>query len=852
MAKNPTFVTSGKETAKIDVRLSYRIVSLFSEGLYASPNKAIEELVANSFDAGARHVAVLLPTDFHSQGATIAVIDDGEGMDGAGLMQHWLIGKSDKRELAKLPSGRQQIGKFGIGKLASYVLASRLTHISKKGGKYYSTSMDFKIVDDRGDDEVEPKTPVRIGLRELTEKEVKEALAPWTDTAAFKKSNLTLFGAGASKSWTFAVLSELKDKVHEIQRGRLEWVLRTALPLRDDFAIYYDGKKLTPSKADKRPIKSWVLGKDITKLGKPAPRGIEAVEDKDQPATSPTRYALQQSTLGRVTGYAEIYRDLLTGKSDELGRSYGFFVYVRGRLVNVEDGHFGISPDELRHGTFGRMRIVVHMDGLDARLQSNREQLRQGPELTDAQNLLRAIFNTIRPDLEKADKDEDPGAQLARKLAGSPASLSRRPIVEMARAALDGKIRSRFIALPNATSKADRDRVIESLEARAEKPEEFVAGLEFVYDATTDDGIAVYDVTTGKLRVNGLHPFVGAFYDEFTSKNAGLPLEVLAMAEVLLESLLHQAGVRQDQLDAVMTARDQLLRYAAQESGRRTALAVANALRNARNDEDKLEIEVVESFRSLGFDATRIGGKGKPDGVAKAHLSPGPKGEVRRYAITLDAKSKKKDGKKLSTKSFGVSTITRHRDDYQCEHAVVVAPAFDHTKGKRGALAQEIAKDRESTKAAGKPRTITAIHIDDLARLVQLRPVKRLTLARIRGMMETCSMPEDCKAWIDAAAKEQVVKPPYEKIVKAIHEQQQEYSMAAVEYGALRVALGAAKPPYKVDTNDDLMELCKAMAAMVSNYEITATDRTVELNQSPENVLAAIEAATKEHLGEDE
>jgi len=37
------------------------------------------------------------------------------------------------------------------------------------------------------------------------------------------------------------------------------------------------------------------------------------------------------------------------------------------------------------------------------------------------------------------------------------------------------------------------------------------------------------------------------------------------------------------------------------------------------------------------------------------------------------------------------------------------------------------------------------------------------------------------------------------------------------------------------------------MAAMAS-YEITATDRTVELNQSPENVLGAIESATKEYL----
>ncbi|PIQ84563.1 MAG: hypothetical protein COV75_01570 [Candidatus Omnitrophica bacterium CG11_big_fil_rev_8_21_14_0_20_63_9] len=847
MTLNPVYATTGNELEKVDVRLSYRIVRLFSEGLYASPNKAIEELVANSFDAGARRVSVILPADFHEQGATIAVYDDGEGMDVDGLKLHWLIGKSVKRSLATLPLGRQQIGKFGIGKLATYVLANRLTHISKKGGKFYSTSMNFKTVDDRGDEEVEPKTPIKISLRELTEDQAKQALKDWTGAAAFQKFGLKLFGAGAAKSWTFAILSDLKDKVHEIRRGRLEWVLRTALPLRDDFSIYLDGAELKPSKAGKGLLKKWILGKDIDELPKPAPDEIEAVEDKNQPKDSETRFALEHKAVGRITGYAEVYRDLLTGKSDELGRSHGFFVYVFGRLINVEDGHFGISPDELRHGTFGRIRVVVHMDGLDEYLQSDREHIRQGPVLNDAQNILRAIFNKIRPELEKADAQEEPGAKLARKLAGSPASLARRPIIEMARAALDGKIKSRYIALPPAATQNERDKLVAALEIRAETPEQFVGGIDFVYNATANDGLAVYDAITGRLRVNGLHPFVGAFFDEFTSKASGLPLEMFAMAEVLLESHLYQVGLKQDQIDWMMTVRDQLLRYVAQESGRRTALTIANALRNARNDEDRLEIEIVEAFRSLGFDATRVGGKGKPDGVAKAHLSPGADNKPRRYATTLEAKSKKKDGAKLKTKIFGVSTIARQRDEAQCEHAIVVAPAFDHTPGKDSALSKEIKADRSSTAANGKPRTITAIHVEDLARLVQLRPVKRLGLAKIRELFQTCSMPEQCKEWVDKVEKEVVAKPPYAKIINVIHALQREYDMAAVEYGALRVALGKEAPPYKVATNDELSELCKAMAAMAS-YEISATDRTVELNQSPANVLAAIESATKAQL----
>src|SRR5437867_6554262 len=192
MTVNPHFATTGNETEKVDVRLSYRIVRLFSEGLYVSPHKAIEELIANSFDAGARRVAVVLPADFHDQGATIAVVDDGEGMDAGGLKKHWLIGKSDKRDLAKLSLGRRQIGKFGIGKLATYVLANRLTHISKKKGKYYSTSMNFKTVDERGEEEVEPTTPIKISLRELTQDQAKDALKDWTGIAAFSKSGLKL------------------------------------------------------------------------------------------------------------------------------------------------------------------------------------------------------------------------------------------------------------------------------------------------------------------------------------------------------------------------------------------------------------------------------------------------------------------------------------------------------------------------------------------------------------------------------------------------------------------------------------------------------------------------------------
>jgi len=353
----PKFAAVGRETSTIDVRLSYKIVDLFSEGLYSSPNKAVEELVANSFDAGATRVAVFVPADFHTQDATIAVLDNGEGMDGEGLNQHWLIGTSNKRSLTKLPKNRQQIGMFGIGKLATYVLANRLTHICKKNKKYYSTSMDYQKIDDRVGGGVEPKTPIKIPLRELTESEAKSAISPWLQTATFKSSKLKLFGKGATSSWTLAILSNLKAKAIEIAPGTLGWVLSTALPLRPDFEIHYEGRKLVPSKLRKGRIKRWVIGKDIKNLDKPAPKEMEASIDRSQPQSSEHRFGFHHPSLGRVTGYMEIYKDLLTGKSDAIARSHGIFVYVRQRLVNIIDGHFGISPNDLERAQTTRSAL---------------------------------------------------------------------------------------------------------------------------------------------------------------------------------------------------------------------------------------------------------------------------------------------------------------------------------------------------------------------------------------------------------------------------------------------------------------------------------------------------------------
>ena len=53
-----TLVTAGNIVDKINVTIGPQFLNLFSEQLYSSPNKAFEELVANSWDPGATVVHI--------------------------------------------------------------------------------------------------------------------------------------------------------------------------------------------------------------------------------------------------------------------------------------------------------------------------------------------------------------------------------------------------------------------------------------------------------------------------------------------------------------------------------------------------------------------------------------------------------------------------------------------------------------------------------------------------------------------------------------------------------------------------------------------------------------------------
>jgi hypothetical protein len=69
--------------------------------------------------------------------------------------------------------------------------------------------------------------------------------------------------------------------------------------------------------------------------------------------------------------------------------------------------------------------------------------------------------------------------------------------------------------------------------------------------------------------------------------------------------------------------------------------------------------------------------------------------------------------------------------------------------------------------------------------------------------------------------------------------------MAQVKYAALAIELSHLTPPINYPTDEELRDVCKAMAQMAPGA-MFATFEAVELETSATNVIAAIDAATKQ------
>ena len=827
------FFELGSLKDQINVEISFQIIALFSEGLYSSPNKAIEELVSNAFDADATCVHTVMSPDRAASDSSIAILDNGTGMDETGLKAHWIVGRSPKERKRLTDRGRRTIGKFGIGKLAAYVLGNRLTHITKARGRFFSTTMDFSMVPKPDESVDTTSSPVRLPLHELTEKEAREAVDPWLsdDTG---RENLTLFGDEAEDSWTVAIISDLKPMAIELSVGKLRWVLSTAMPLRDDFSQYLNGQKVVASKASVNQVGTWVLGKDFSSIPSPAPKELEVDADENFSQAEYQHYLLVDKLLGPVSGYLELFEDPIDGgKSEAVGRSNGFFVYVHGRLINPDDSGFGIDRNSLRHGTFSRFRLVINIDRLDASLRSSRETLLADPVVARTRELLRGLFNFARTKLDEHETEIIRERRASQRFADSPASLTERPILRMVVDSYEERIRSRHLVSIDKKNFPTVDDLVAFLESNISNKGGLIGDVVYE-DLGTSLPMAMLDSASRQLSINLEHPFVAHFADEFNDRKKNLPLELFAMAEILLEAGIRDAGLEDSAVSTVLDSRDELLRHLARSSGTRNSITVAQGLMASLTSAKELELALVEVFQQLGFEAIPKAAKDEQDGLAEAFLPAGEHGSGQ-YRVSLEAKSKEKPGGKVKKSAVEVSTIARHRDEAECDFAIVVGPDFETGTDDNGAVMREIRADRDKNPNKG----ITLMRAKDLARLVRLAPIKRVNLAMIRELLVTCQSPAEAEEWVNEVERKNTEPSPHQQILETVWKLQQDDRDHTVDYNSLRTALRYEKQMMIVDAV--LRDECLALSRMAPGYFVARHDR-VELNIKPENVLNMIHA----------
>jgi Histidine kinase-, DNA gyrase B-, and HSP90-like ATPase len=415
----------GQVVDYVDVTIGPRFLELFSEHMYSSPNKAFEELVSNSWDAGADTVYIGLPENLSDQAANIWVLDNGESMDVNGFRALWEVARSSKR-IVQSANGRPPIGKFGVGKLATYILANELTYICKADdGIIRAITMNYQRI--HGESEVSELhiSPIKLDVRVLSLEELRGLLSDLgasdqiytlieqgvpkpVDTNGWEDEFGGIISSVLAKSdtWTLALMTKLKQDARNIQVGRTRWLLRSTLPFGSSMYIVFNREILTSSKSDIEVISEWVLGEGL---------GFTSIilsNDESRQITEnsyPYPHICIEGIEGKITGRVKLYKDKISGgKSDMYGGSNGFFININGRVINQNDQYFGL--ENLNHASWAKFRATIRADGMDKHLEVNREGLLHGPDLDFFRGFLRMLFNKARSAYNASQTAAWPGA----------------------------------------------------------------------------------------------------------------------------------------------------------------------------------------------------------------------------------------------------------------------------------------------------------------------------------------------------------------------------------------------------------------------------------------------------------
>ena len=553
-------------------------------------------------------------------------------------------------------------------------------------------------------------------------------------------------------TWTLVVLSHLKPAGRDLKTGILRRMLAAALPFGSEMAIQENGERLWSTKMDAPLVDKWVIGPDMeieyieldeTDSGPVTLGGATLTDEDEDDADSPalTRIPVKSGRhpypyielpeIGRVTGTMRLFEDIISrGKSEERGASNGFHVNVLGRVVNQNDPSFG--EENLNHAAWARFRMTVRADGLNEYLTTNREQFKECHEMKIFRGFLRRAFNKARNshDSEINAMIPDGGDVLVQALGVVSLNPLRSVVSEVLRTQA---------AIPELFDESgihDRD---EKRRAWREDTAESIKNTlgQVKYEKLEDDSFVKYRIKDSSVVVNSEHPFV---MEHSHSKAEKELMRTMAMIGLLADVYALDIGVDPGLLRNVRDYRDRLMRFRALQR-RQSGVLIARLLKATQHDSGnskRLEAAVSDALRYLDFDVQDLGRSGEPEGIAMAFATPTvskPTEENPRpplYSFTFDAKSSKHSVAK--TGNIPLDAVVEHRDRYNANYALVVAPGFSE-----GALGNRCEQQR-----------VTPMSTADLGRLLECTvEYGAIPVTTFREVFE-CYNPGDVSDWVEA------------------------------------------------------------------------------------------------------
>jgi len=796
------------------VDISYDIIRQFSAQLYTNPRKAIEELVCNSYDAGATECHIKLPKD---RTDALVVLDNGESMDFEGLKNLWSVAKSPKQPDAqgrRVDNRRMQIGKFGVGKLAAYALGKRLTHVATIKGETRVVSVGEGEIKARGDGGAP-----RFNVYKEKASKAHALLEPFL-------GNLPRPWDLGWDTWTMAVVEDIEETnfARALKPGILRRMITTALPIFNEFKVFLEGTVVPKREVAKKDIELTVdvLNRDFRKKLEidlqaywAKEGGVEKLEDvspefykiklvnmPDPHDVSNKIKAIDVPRLGAVAGEAILAKQTLTTeKLSERGyENHGFAIYTFGKLVNPEDELFGIT--QRSHAYWRRFLARVEIPGLDGVLLVQRNAVSENsPQAQVAREVLRTLFNFTRSLSEEQDE--------AKKFV--PQSFG-------------SKIRTISPLLFPLAIEGLGEGVI---------PKGGVSEVDIDFVTLGEDGPAArYDAQEHVIQVNEDHPIIAAL-NELGESDYKLWHRVIG--EIVAGSKLAEGFLTAKDVDnEIVREAEELIDASLRSSASYIRDPVEEHIREIEEASyeggSRFENAVVNAFRSMRLVARHVGGSDNPDGIVEIPVSGS-----KNLLISIEAKGTKGI---ITHTELSQATVARHEEDCGCTSSVAIAREYQ-TGGKGG---------RESALIKETKGKLPLLTVRAIAKILRLHKQRPFTYDKVAALLTKWTNPDDLEDFVEKTWRELPELGLMKLVLEVAHEKSTQQDNNYPDPGML---VGDPRLARRRVTKEEIRHILEAVAVTTGMVVIKDRNNYDFIVKAPvDTILEAMTRAAGESVSE--